>query len=101
LLEIYNKSFAPMRNLPTLSPVMVVGFTFPVDLNRSFVTASPPGKVISGQMQLVGISDRGLLAGVTVPLDTIKRLNAELGQDVTQYSGVTLLASSSEQVPAL
>ncbi|MFT3838534.1 MAG: ABC transporter permease [Myxococcaceae bacterium] len=101
LLEIYNKSFAPMRNLPALSPVMVEGFMFPVEINRSFVTASPPGKVIPGQMQLVGISDRGLLAGVMVPLDTIKRLNAELGQDVTAYTGVTLLASSSGEVPRL
>ena len=53
------------------------------------------------QCQLVGVSDRGLLAGVTVPLDTVKRINRELGADATTYTGVTLLARSSAQVPQL
>lgn len=35
LLEIYNKTFAPARSLPQLSPTMLVGFSFPVDFNRS------------------------------------------------------------------
>ena len=35
LLEIYNKSFAPARALPQLSPSMVVGFTFPVEFGTA------------------------------------------------------------------
>jgi ABC-type antimicrobial peptide transport system permease subunit len=102
LLEIYNNTFAPARKLPRLAPGMLVGFTFPVDFNRSYVTAPPPGAtVISSQVQVVGASDRALLAGVTIPLDSAIRLNREMGQDAETYSGVTLVASSPGSVPDL
>ncbi|QRN99799.1 ABC transporter permease [Archangium violaceum] len=102
LLEIYNNTFAPARKLPRLAPEMLVGFTFPVDFNRSYVSAPLPGApVISSQVQVVGASDRALLAGVTIPLDAAIRLNREMGQDTETYSGVTLVASSPGAVPGL
>ncbi|HEY0880741.1 MAG TPA: ABC transporter permease, partial [Archangium sp.] len=63
LLEIYNKTFAPARSLPQLSANMLVGFAFPVDFNRSYVAQVAPGPVTSTQLQVVGLSDRGILAG--------------------------------------
>jgi putative ABC transport system permease protein len=102
LLEIYNNTFAPARKLPRLAPSMLVGFTVPVDFNRSYVAAPvPDAPVITSQVQVVGASDRALLAGVTIPLDTAIRLNRELGQDAETYSGVTLVASSPGAVPSL
>jgi putative ABC transport system permease protein len=101
LLDIYNSTFAPARKLPRLGPGMIIGFTFPVDFNRSYVAAAAPGPVISSQVQVVGASARGLLAGVTIPLETAIRLNRELGQDAETYSGVTLVASSPAEVPRL
>lgn len=101
LLEIYNKSFAPARSLPQLSPAMVTGFVFPVDVNRSFVAATPPGPVTSGQMQVVGVSDRGLLAGVTIPLATAQRLNKTSNVDADTFTGVALKAREPSQVPAI
>ncbi|HEX8438705.1 ABC transporter permease [Archangium sp.] len=102
LLEIYNNTFAPARKLPRLAPSMLVGFTVPVDFNRSYVAAPLPDvPVITSQVQVVGASDRALLAGVTIPLDTAIRLNRELGQDTETYSGVTLVASSPGAVPRL
>ncbi len=101
LLEIYNKSFAPARKLPQLSPTMLVGFSFPVELNRSFVSASPPGPTIPLRMQLVGMSDRALLAGVTVPLETAQRLNRQTGQDAETFTGVALRASDPAVVPRI
>ncbi len=101
LLEIYNKSFAPARKLPQLSPAMLVGFSFPVEFNRSFVSASPPGPRIAAQLQLVGMSDRALLAGVTVPLETAQRLNRQTGQDAETFTGVTLRASDPSTVPRI
>ena len=38
------------------------------------------------------LSDRGLLAGVTIPLDTAVRLNKSSGVDAESFSGVTLEA---------
>jgi ABC-type antimicrobial peptide transport system permease subunit len=102
LLEIYNNTFAPARKLPTLTPSLLVGFTLPVDFNRSYVTAPLPDvAVISSQVQVVGASDRALLAGVTIPLDAAIRLNRELGQDAETFSGITLVATSPGAVPGL
>ncbi|HEX5748590.1 MAG TPA: FtsX-like permease family protein [Archangium sp.] len=102
LLEIYNNTFAPARKLPTLTPSLLVGFTLPVDFNRSYVTAPLPDvAVISAQVQVVGASDRALLAGVTIPLDAAIRLNREMGQDAETYSGITLVATSPGAVPGI
>jgi hypothetical protein len=101
LLEIYNNTFAPARKLPRLSPEILLGFTFPVDFNRSYVAAAVPGPVINSQVKVVGASDRALLAGVTIPLDTAIRLNRELGQDTETFSGVTLVATSPGAVPRI
>lgn len=101
LIEIYNKSFAPARGLPQLSATMLVGFSFPVDWNRSFVAAVAPGPVTTSQAQVVGVSDRGLLAGVTVPLDVAVRLNRAANADASTFTGVALQANSPSDVPAL
>lgn len=101
LLEIYNKTFAPARKLPQLSPAMVLGFAFPVEFNRSFVAATGSGPVSAEQVQVVGISDRGLLAGVTIPLETAVRLNRAAQADAETYSGATLLAADPSAVPRI
>jgi len=101
LLEIYNKTFAPARRLPQLSRSMVVGFAFPVDFNRSYVAQTAPGPATSAQAQVVGVSDRGLLAGITIPLETARRINRASGADADTYTGVALQAKDPSQVPQL
>jgi putative ABC transport system permease protein len=101
LLEIYNKTFAPARKLPQISPQMIVGFGFPVEFNRSYVAQAAPGPTTAAQAQVVGASDRGLLAGITIPLDTAIRLNRASGVDAETFTGVTLVANDPSQVPAL
>lgn len=102
LLEIYNRTFAPARQLPQLSPSMVVGFVFPLELNRSYVAQTAPGRPpISAQVQVVGLSDRALLAGVTIPLETARRINRTAGVDAQTYTGVTLQAHDPSSVPRL
>ncbi len=101
LLDVYNTSFARARGLPQLSPSMLVGFSFPVEFNRSFVAATPPGPVSAEKAQVVGVSSRGLLAGLTVPLETARRLNQACGADAQTYSAVALLAKDPSRVPEL
>ncbi len=101
LLEIYNKTFAPARSLPQLSASMLEGFRFPVDWNRSFVAAVAPGAVLSTQAQVVGVSNRGLLAGLTIPLDVAIRLNQGAHVDTQTFSAVALEATSPAAVPAI
>ncbi|NVJ15922.1 ABC transporter permease [Myxococcus sp. AM010] len=102
LLELYNKTFAPARKLPQLSANMLVGFGFPVEFNRSYVAAaSASGPTQPGQAQVVGASDRALLAGITIPLEAAVRLNRAFGVDAENYSGVTLVATDPSQVPVI
>jgi hypothetical protein len=101
LVDIYNNSFAPNRGLPRLSASLAAGFQFPVEFNRSFVVATRPGPITETTMQLVGASDRGTLAGLTIPLDTAIRLNKASGVDFESFSGVTLQADAPSRVPEL
>lgn len=101
LLEIYNKTFAPARKLPQLSPSMIVGFGFPVEFNRSYVTPTANGPVTATQVQVVGASDRAMLAGVTIPLETAIRINRASGVDADTFTGVTLLAKDPSAVPGI
>jgi hypothetical protein len=98
LLEIYNKTFAPARKLPQLSPQMIVGFAFPVEFNRSYVAQAAPGPTMPAQAQVVGASDRGLLAGITIPLDTAIRLNRASNVDAETFTGVTVVATDPSEV---
>ena len=101
LLEIYNKTFAPARSLPQLSATMLVGFSFPVDFNRSFVAVVAPGPVTSTQAQVVGLSERGLLAAATIPLDVAIRMNKAANVDAETFTGVALQAASPSDVPQI
>lgn len=101
LIEIYNKSFAPTRKLPQLSGQMITGFMFPVDFNRSFMTLSPGGPVIPAKAQIVGVSDRAPLEGVTVPLDVAIRMNKATGQDADNFTSLSVVASDPAAVPRI
>lgn len=100
LLEIYNKSFAPSRHLPRLSPSLLTGFEFPVELGVSYVTNVSAVRNLA-RADVVGFSDRALLAGLTVPLETVRRYNKKYGQDATTYSAVTVQAKTPDDVPRL
>lgn len=99
LLDIYNHSFAPNRGLPKLTGTLLLGFQFPVEFNRSFVVQARPGVVTEVAVQLVGVSDRGILAGLTIPLSTAIRLNKASAADFESFSAVTLEVESPSQVP--
>ncbi|WP_163995294.1 ABC transporter permease [Pyxidicoccus caerfyrddinensis] len=101
LLELYNKTFAPARKLPQLSANMLVGFGFPVEFNRSYVAATGGGPTRTATTQVVGASDRAMLAGITIPLETAVRINREAGVDAESFTGVTLVAKDPSQVPGI
>jgi putative ABC transport system permease protein len=98
LLEIYNKVFAPQRGLPTLTDSMLIGFQFPIELGRSYVAGKTLPGTYEAAMQLAGFSDRAPLAGISMPIATVQRINARFGQDAGTFSSVLLRAQHSEQV---
>jgi len=98
LLELYNKVFAPQRNLPRLTESMLVGFQIPVELGKSWVVSrSLPGSQETS-MQVVGFSERATLAGVSMPLSSIRRINRQYGMDAEMYSSVLVRAQSADDV---
>ena len=98
LLELYNKVFAPQRNLPRLTDSMLIGFQIPLELGRSFVTARTLANPQETSMQLVGFSERATLAGVSMPLAAIQRINRKYGADADTYSSVLVRAQSADDV---
>jgi putative ABC transport system permease protein len=101
LLELYNKVFAPQRGLPRLTDTMLVGFQFPIELGRSYIAGKTLPGSFEGALQLAGFSDRATLAGVTMPLETVRRINERLGADASSYSSVLLRAESPEALGAI
>jgi putative ABC transport system permease protein len=101
LLEIYNGSFARARSLPQLNPAMLSGFTFPAEFNRSLVMPVEAAPVIRAQLQMVGLSPRALLTGVSMPLAAAARLNRLAGDSAERYSSVVVEANDASRVPAL
>jgi ABC-type antimicrobial peptide transport system permease subunit len=101
LLELYNKVFAPQRGLPRLTDTMLVGFQFPIELGRSYIAGKTLPGSFEGALQLAGFSDRATLAGVTMPLATVRRINERLGADASSYSSVLLRANSPEELGAI
>ncbi|TMA19035.1 MAG: ABC transporter permease [Deltaproteobacteria bacterium] len=101
LLELYNKVFAPQRNLPRLTDSMLIGFQLPVELGRSFVTSRTLPNPQDTSMLVVGFSERATLAGVSMPLAAIQRINRKYGADAETYSSVLVRAQSADDVTEL
>ncbi len=98
LLELYNKVFAPQRGLPRLSDSQLIGFQIPVELGRSYVAAKTLPDTQQTSMQLVGFSERATLAGVSMPLATVQRINRRYGAEGDAYSSVLVRAQSADDV---
>ena len=99
LLELYNKVFAPQRGLPRLTDSMLIGFQIPIELGRSYVVGKTLPNAQEASLQLVGFSDRATLAGASMPLQAVKRINARFGTDAETYSSVLLRAQNADDVP--
>lgn len=102
LLEIYNRSFAKGRGLPAVSPLLLRGFEFPVEYGRSYVGGRvADGPTLRQPAVFAGVSDRAMLQGLTLPLDSVRRLNRRFGADAETYSSVALVAATPDGVPAI
>lgn len=73
LLELYNSTVAPVLNKPRLSREAALGFQFELLIGTSVTRGSLPGGRIERRVaEVVGLSDRANLAGITVPLETVE-----------------------------
>lgn len=117
LLAIYNDTFAPSRGLPHLDARLLQGFELPVTVGASLLGSaggsaggSADGSAEALTVRIVCVSPRALLAGLTLPLEAVKALNARHGQGdgarsslslLSLLSSVEVVAQTSRALPAL
>lgn len=82
LLELYNSTVAPVLEKPRLSRQAALGFQFELIIGVSVTRGSvPSGRVERRVAQVVGLSDRASLAGITVPVATVEAWADAFGGD--------------------
>ncbi len=104
LIEIYNSSFARSRSLPPISEVLIPYIPrLPLTLNESYIDRGRTGPKVETWIKVVGTSNYALLGGVTMPLDSVRRLNREFaGEDAAHvYDMAILEVPSSDKLTAV
>jgi putative ABC transport system permease protein len=98
LIDFYNLSLASGAGLPNLSEEMFKGKDIKIYPGYSsfFANREKPKDVRLGRV--VGFSDRVDLVGITIPLDTLHKLNAQEGITAQSYNKVFLTLDSSRNV---
>jgi ABC-type antimicrobial peptide transport system permease subunit len=109
MVELYNGSIAPthpgLPKIPDFVTSVFRGKTLTVELGRSYLgsTARQGGKFIQRKLQLVGLSDKAISLGITVPIEYIERWNARYaGEDASSsYSSVVVVVKSKSDITPL
>lgn len=109
MIELYNGSIAPthpgLPRIPDFAASMFRGMSFTVELGRSYLgsKARQGGEPIQRKFQLVGISDKAIPLGITVPIGYIKRWNKRYaGEDeANRYSSAVMLVRSQKDITPL
>jgi len=99
LPDLYNSIFAPMNGFPRLSPDMLIGFSFDLRLGRSYMGGrSDKGKPRMVRCKLIGFSKQAVQMGITVPMEYVRRWNAEFSDEGERYHA--LYIESADPVAA-
>ena len=109
LLNVYNSGLAtalsagPSVALPKLTPQALEGFIFDVELGVSYLGDSAQGEPKSRRMQCVGVSDRAIDVGFTMPIGYVQRFNAYFSGDreSREYHSIVLEARRNEDVAGI
>ena len=84
LLDLYNSTVASAIGQPKLSAEAIIGFSAEIVLGSSYVRGTPdPSKVERKIGQIVGVSEKATLVGITIPEATMRRWNATHGEGVS------------------
>jgi len=103
MVEMFDKSIAPAHNLPPMGRSIIErasGLVFWMWLGESMLGKSKKGKPRKVLARLVGVSPRAIDLGITVPIQVVRRWNAEYsGPDAAKaYSSVLIKTHTKEQV---
>lgn len=75
LLEMYNGSAVRAFKTPKLSPETLVGLNATLQFGRSFAGREAGKPVLRRKVRVVGISDKAILFGATLPLQHVRHYN--------------------------
>ncbi len=100
LLEMYNGSAVRAFGVPRVSPETLVGITGTLQFGRSFAGREPGKPVLRRKARIVGISDKAILFGATMPIEYVRRYNAIYRGDegAREYDSAVLQLRSAEDV---
>jgi putative ABC transport system permease protein len=104
LVEIYNSSFAKTRSLPPISEVLIPYLPrLPLTLNESYITRDMTGPKAEAWVKVVGTSAYALLGGLTMPLETVRRLNRQFAGEPAAhtYDMAVLEVPSSDRLTSV
>ncbi len=88
LLDLYNSTVAKSINKPKLSEEAIVGLEFELVLGSSYARGTPrPDRVSRKTAQIVGLSEKASLVGISVPEQTMRRWNKSMSTAAPEFSG--------------
>ena len=100
IVELYNGAFRRAYDLPKLNPDALKGLTFEMTFGASTLRPSsrPPIRRLA---RLVGVSDRAIPLGVTLPLGEVLRINRLLvsNEAGSRFHSAVLGVTSQAAVP--
>lgn len=101
LLKIYNRTVAPAIGSPRLSARAGIGVAFDIFLGESYASGRS-GSKRKIRAEVVGVSAKVPLAGITVPLQTVERWNREFAADKkVHFSAAYVVAHSAREIDAV
>jgi len=99
LVDLYNYSFAAANNLPQVTPENFLGSEVTILLNKSTFFDTDTSTVKQLKARIVGFSPNVKLLGLTLPLETINRLNQNvLNKPVQNFLDATVRVQSPEDL---
>lgn len=109
MIELYNGSIAPthpgLPKIPDFAQSLFRGKHFTVELGRSYLgsSARQGGDPVQRTFQLVGISDKAIPLGITVPIGYVKRWNKRYAgeTEARSYSSAVMMVDSKRDITAL
>lgn len=109
MIELYNGSIAPthpgLPKIPDFVTSIFRGKTFTVELGQSYLgsKATRGGRHVHRKFQLVGLSDKAIPLGLTVPIGYIKRWNKRYAgeEQARHYTSVVMVVESKRDITPL
>lgn len=103
IIELFDKSIAPAHGYPQIGEKLLSraeGMVFKMWIGESYLGQAKQGTPRWVHARVVGISDRAIDIGITMPIQTVRRWNVEFSGDDAgdAYSSVMVKVAEKDKV---